>query len=252
MFVLRMFLKFYFRLKSFALSSVLLFVVVLSSSVPERRVLAVTDWPPPLSLPRLRVSGPLVSVWVSSCRLFVDCARETTWGRRGGGCQKESRQLLWARALSLLLHLLTTLHLYQLLTSSPPGQSPSWWNLPHTPLHLSFPLCPVTLFPCLQLFLSLSSPVFLSLLLHFCLPFCLACFTQSLFCLICVSQSVRTAVSSVPQTVIHTDMHQSHPVTLDGNTRQFMLQPEHMQRNIGENIYRAVTKIWFLESTVRQ
>lgn len=55
-------------------------------SCSERLVLAVTDWPGPLSLPWLPVSGLLVSVWVSSCRLFVDREGEV-WGWVSGGQQ---------------------------------------------------------------------------------------------------------------------------------------------------------------------
>lgn len=52
-----------------------------SSPLSEMLVLAVTDWPAPSAVPWLPVSGLLVLVWVSSCRLFVDC----TGRRRGVG-----------------------------------------------------------------------------------------------------------------------------------------------------------------------
>lgn len=55
--------------------------------------------PPPSAFPGWRVSMLFVSVWVRSCRLFVDCAGRQRGGGVGGGCQEDSRQLLTARAL---------------------------------------------------------------------------------------------------------------------------------------------------------
>lgn len=97
-----------------------------SSPLSEMLVLAVTDWPAPSAVPWLPVSGLLVLVWVSSCRLFVDC----TGRRRGVGVDVRSTADSCSRpGFSLLLS--SSLRCYcssSSLFTSPPALNalPSW------------------------------------------------------------------------------------------------------------------------------
>lgn len=112
----------------------------------------------PLSLPWLPVSGLLVSVWVSSCRLFVDCAGR----RRGGGVGVGVRRTADSCSGHELSSPLESRHCYssssQLfaeLLHRPPPQSKSPSIITPTLSSLSsfsllfFVLTPVTLFHCL-------------------------------------------------------------------------------------------------------
>lgn len=97
-----------------------------SSPLSEMLVLAVTDWPAPSAVPWLPVSGLLVLVWVSSCRLFVDC----TGRRRGVGVDVRRTADSCSRpGFSLLLS--SSLRCYcssSSLFTSPPALNalPSW------------------------------------------------------------------------------------------------------------------------------
>lgn len=169
--------------------SALLLIFILHFPAPfscpcsERLVLAVTDWPAPLSLPWLPVSGPLVSVWVSSCRLFVDC----TGRRRGGGVGVGVRRTADSCYGLGLTKLFTALHF-----------STGFWRPPlpveillddnsHT--LLSVLLFPFVLCPHSNHSLSLPSALFISSSFYFstaalhCFPFlrCFCCGFFSLF-----------------------------------------------------------------------
>lgn len=145
-----------------------------SSPLSEMLVLAVTDWPAPSAFPWLPVSGLLVLVWVSSCRLFVDCAGR----RRGGGVGVDVRRTADSCSkpgLSLLLS--SSLRCYcssSALFTSPPALNalPSWSKSAlddnaHTLLlrpgllFLFFVLTPIAPLHCLQL--SLPPRLFISL-----------------------------------------------------------------------------------------
>ena len=148
--------------------------------------MAAADWPGPLSLPWLPVSGLLVSVWVSSCRLFVDCAGR----RRGGGVGvgvRRTADSCYGLGLSSLSS--------SLLFTSPPALD-ALPSRSKSPLHdNTHTLLSVLLFPfvlCPHSNRSLSLPLALFILsfyfstaaLH-CFPFlvCFCCQLYSLFSL---------------------------------------------------------------------
>lgn len=154
-----MFLKLYFQLRYLSpLSPLNIFRLL--SFFQRGLFLAGTDWPAPSAFTGWQVSGLFVSVWVSSCRLFVDCAGR----QRGGGVRVGVRRTadscyrlgLSSLSSSLLLYLFTALHFTSpsALDALPSrSKSPLILTPTHSSLssfcHLFFVLTPVTLFPCL-------------------------------------------------------------------------------------------------------
>lgn len=104
-----------------------------SSPCPERIVLAVTDWPGPLSLPWLPASGQLVSVWVSSYRPFVECTGRWRGGSVGVGVKRTADSCYGLGRSSLSSLLLFTSLLNWLLTHSR-SKSPSLLTPTHSSL----------------------------------------------------------------------------------------------------------------------
>lgn len=87
---------------------------IFSSACGARLVMVLTDCPPPPSPPWLPASGLLVSVWVSSCRLFVDSAGRLRGGGVGVGVKRTADSCYGLR-LSFLISSL----LLRLLAASP-------------------------------------------------------------------------------------------------------------------------------------
>lgn len=150
--------------------------------------MAVTDLPGPLSLPWLPVSGQLVSVWVSSCRPFVECTGRWRGGSVGVGVE-DSRQSLWARAL--FSKLFTALHFtFPLAFDTLPVKIPLTVNS-HSSLSsfhpMFFVLTPITHLLLLARFISLSfyfSPAALRFLSFFscsCCSFHSLCLSHQCF-----------------------------------------------------------------------